>query len=73
MIAHLRTQETRKNPDARMYKKLGLVKLILEKGLTVPEVQNLYRLIDWLMHLPHTHLPAYEIGLEKIYSERQVA
>ena len=52
MLAHLTERETRQDPSARQTWKLRLVKGLYERGLAKEDVQQLFRLIDWLMVLP---------------------
>jgi hypothetical protein len=52
VLAHLTEIETRQDPGARQTWKLRLVKGLYERGLAKEDVQQLFRLIDWLMVLP---------------------
>jgi hypothetical protein len=52
VLAHLTEIETRQDPVARQTWKLRLVKGLYERGLAKEDVQQLFRLIDWLMVLP---------------------
>jgi hypothetical protein len=52
VLAHLTERETRQDPSARQTWKLRLVKGLYERGLAKEDVQQLFRLIDWLMVLP---------------------
>lgn len=57
VMAHLKTMETRPNPEQRKVWKLSLIRGLYERGLDRQDIVNLYRFIDWLMQLPK--------GLEK--------
>jgi len=52
VLAHLKTQETRQDPDARRAWKMRLVKALYGRGLDAKDVRQLFRFIDWLMDLP---------------------
>lgn len=51
-LAHLKTLETRGDPDARRGWKVRLVKGLYDRGLDRERVIRLLRLIDWMMTLP---------------------
>lgn len=51
-LAHLRTLETRKDPEARAESKFQLWRGLFERGLTKERIAGLSRLIDWIMNLP---------------------
>ena len=50
--AHLKTLQTRQDPEARQVWKLRLVRSLYERGFLRENVQQLFRFIDWLMELP---------------------
>jgi len=52
VLAHLKTQETRQDPQARRGWKVRLVKTLYDRGLAASDVRQLFRFIDWLMDLP---------------------
>ncbi len=52
VLAHLKTLETRHDPEARRGWKTRLVRGLYERGLSAQDVRNLFRFIDWLMNLP---------------------
>lgn len=52
ILAHLDTQETRRNLGERKDRKFALVKRLLERGWDARRVRQLFNLIDWLMELP---------------------
>jgi hypothetical protein len=59
VLAHLKTQETRPDAEARRGWKVRLVKGLYERGLSPEQVRELFRLIDWMMDLPE--------GLTKLF------
>lgn len=67
VMAHLKAQSTRRNPQQRYQWKLTLVKGLYDKGYTREEILSLFRFINWIMTLPGaleqqlaTNLIAYE-------------
>ena len=52
VLAHLITRQTRKHPRARYAAKIKLIKRLYEWGWAAEEVRHLFRVIDWMIHLP---------------------
>jgi hypothetical protein len=52
VLAHLKTLETRQDPEARRLWKVRLIKGLYERGLSKEDIRQLFRLIDWMMDLP---------------------
>ncbi len=52
VMAHLRTQASTQNPEARLQWKLRLIRMLYEKGYSRENIINLLRLLDWMMTLP---------------------
>ncbi len=52
VLAHLDTQETRRDLGQRKERKFGLVKGLRRRGWTELQVRQLFKLIDWMMDLP---------------------
>ena len=61
VMAHLKALETRKDHLSRKQWKIGLTKLLYQKGYSRTGVLNLYAFIDWVLALPD--------ALEKIFLE----
>jgi hypothetical protein len=61
VMAHLKTQQTEKDPKQRKYWKFSLIRRLYDKGLDEQDIRNLYRFIDWVMILP--------LGLENEFWE----
>jgi len=72
VLAHLKTQETRRQPAERCRWKLRLVKGLFERGLTAEGVRQLFRLIDWMMDLPPELEDEFEDQLHRFEEERQM-
>ncbi len=52
VMAHLKTQQTKKKPQERKTWKFSLIRRLYEQGLQEKDIRNLYRFIDWVMMLP---------------------
>jgi hypothetical protein len=52
VLAHLLTQETREDPDARLRQKLGVLRRLYAHGYNREQIVGLFRVVDWLMGLP---------------------
>lgn len=52
VMAHLKTQETYRNPENRKLWKINLTRMLYERGYKQRDIRNLFRFIDWLMRLP---------------------
>ena len=52
VMAHLKTRATRHDTAERLRWKLTLVKGLYDKGYGREDVLELFRFIDWLLHLP---------------------
>ena len=50
--AHLRTRQTRKDPEARYQAKRGLVRLLYRRGWDRQRILDLFAVLDWMMRLP---------------------
>ncbi len=61
-MAHLKTLETRKEPDRRLRWKFNLTKMLYERGYSKQDVLDLFRFIDWIMVLPE--------DMDKRFSEK---
>ncbi len=70
VMAHLKTQETRRNLSSRKAWKLSLIRQLYEKGYARQEIINLFRFIDWVMILPEGLSRAFWQEL-KAYEEEQ--
>ncbi|GBE91137.1 hypothetical protein NCWK1_0859 [Nostoc cycadae WK-1] len=52
VMAHLKTQQTSKQPGERKNWKFSLIRRLYAQGLEERDIRNLYRFIDWVMILP---------------------
>ncbi|MCC2671939.1 MAG: hypothetical protein K0Q72_4410 [Armatimonadetes bacterium] len=61
VMAHLRAQSTRKQPQTRLEWKLRLARMLYRSGLNRDDVLELFRFLDWMMALP----PELERGFDR--------
>jgi hypothetical protein len=71
-MAHLKAQETKRNPSDRKEWKLGLIRRLYESGYSRREVLNLFKFIDWVMILPEGLKQAFWSELKAYEEERKV-
>ena len=50
--AHLRTRQTKNDPEARYQAKRGLVRLLYRRGWNRQRILDLFAVLDWMMRLP---------------------
>lgn len=72
VMAHLKTQETRKNLRQRKEWKFSLIRGLYEQGYGRQEVVNLFRFIDWVMILPEGLSREFWQELKTYEEERQM-
>jgi hypothetical protein len=72
VMAHLKTQETRRDSGSRKVWKLTLVKRLYELGYDRSDILNLFKFIDWVMILPGGLEPVFWQELEAYEEERQM-
>ena len=65
-MAHLKTMETRVDPRLRFSWKLNLVRRLYDQGRDQQYVLDLFRFIDWMMHLPEDLAEGFINALTKI-------
>ena len=61
IMAHLRAQSTRRQPETRLEWKLRLARLLYQDGQQRDDVLELFRFLDWIMALP----PELERGFDQ--------
>jgi hypothetical protein len=72
VMAHLKTKETRKDPEARKEWKFRLTRQLYEQGFARQDILDLYRFLDWLMVLPEGLKQAFRSELQQYEQERQM-
>jgi hypothetical protein len=69
VMAYLKTRDTRRDPDERLRWKRRLVQLLYQRSYSRDEVVALFRLIDWMLHLPEKQAIIFEADLESLEAE----
>jgi hypothetical protein len=72
VMAHLKTQATRRDPTARLEWKLRVVRRLYERGFTRSDILELFRVIDWMMALPAELARSFDQELERFEEEQQM-
>ncbi len=72
VLAHLRTQETKKDNARRVDAKVELVVLLAERGFTEDVIRKIARVVDWLLYLPDNFKKQFQARLERLEEESQV-
>jgi hypothetical protein len=71
-MAHLKTLETQRRPARRLEWKLRIVRGLYERGYSRKDVLELFRCIDWFMHLPPAQGRAFEQALHALETEKKM-
>ncbi|MBD1898971.1 transposase [Trichocoleus sp. DQ-A3] len=72
IMAHLKAQATRRNPEGRLDWKLSLVRGLYERGYSRENILELFRLIEWMMVLPEELQFGFEETLSRYEEERRM-
>jgi hypothetical protein len=72
VLAHLRAQETRHDPHARLIAKLALLRRLYQQGYNREQIIGLFRFIDWLMALPPSLAVQFWEAVERLEQEQQM-
>ena len=72
VLAHLKANETRQDPDSRQRWKIRLVKGLYERNWKPEDVRKLFCLIDWLMELPREFQEQFREDLHTFEQEKQM-
>ena len=72
-LAHLQTQATRQDPQARFEAKWKLVKMLLRRGWDKQRILDLFFLIDWMMRLPDQLKHQLWQNIQQLEQEEKVA
>ena len=71
-LAHLRTQQSRHDPDQLFAAKWQLTKLLYQHGWRKQRIIILFKVINWMMALPEPHQKRYWQDLLKLEKERKM-
>ena len=70
ILAHLKTQATKHDPETRFVWKMRFIRNLYERGFSADQVRQLFRLIDWIMRLPAELDEKVDGEVEKIEKEK---
>lgn len=70
VTAHLQTQSTHRDPEARLEWKLRIVRGLHARGYGREDVQSLFRVIDWMMTLPEGLEERFDSSIEEFEREK---
>jgi Domain of unknown function (DUF4351) len=71
-MAHLKAQQTSKNPEQRKAWKFSLIRRLYDRGLSEQDIRNLYKFIDWIMILPEGLENEFRQDFQKFEQERKM-
>ncbi len=72
VLAQLKTIETRDLPQERQRWKVRLVRSLYDRGLGPNDVQQLFRLIDWMLVLPTELDAGFRDEIDRFEQERKM-
>ncbi|MDQ1329001.1 MAG: hypothetical protein QG641_2287 [Candidatus Poribacteria bacterium] len=72
VMAHLKSIETRDNPEERKTWKFALIKRLYERGYQQKDIIELFRFIDWIMQLPKELEDSFWREFHKFEEERKM-
>jgi hypothetical protein len=72
VLAHLKSIETRGNPEARGEWKFRLVKGLYDRGWTKVQIVRLFQIIDWVLTLPPIQARVFSQNLDAYEKEQHV-
>jgi hypothetical protein len=70
VMAHLKTQATRRQPEERLQWKLRVAKSLYQRGYSRQDILELFRLINWMMALPEELERSFQEQV-RIYEEEK--
>jgi hypothetical protein len=72
VMAHLKTQATRKDMVLRKEWKLRLMRQLYERGFERQDILNLYKFVDWLMVLPERLAVTFKAEINQYEREKSM-
>jgi hypothetical protein len=72
VMAHLKTKETKKDPQSRKRWKFQLTRGLYEQGWERQDIMELFLFLDWLMQLPEGLKQEFKTELEQYEQEKQM-
>src|SRR5206468_5847783 len=72
VMAHLKTQATRRAPESRLEWKLRISRGLYERGFSREDVMELFRVIAWMMALPPDLEQRFDTEIEEYATEKKM-
>jgi hypothetical protein len=72
VMAHLKTQETKHEPEERKNWKFRLTTMLYDRGYSEQAILGLYNFLDWMMYLPEDIEQAFQVELEEFEEARKM-
>ncbi len=72
ILAHLKTQATKHDPETRFVWKMRFIRNLYERGFDANQVRQLFRLIDWIIRLPAELDEKVDEEVEKFEKEKEM-
>ena len=72
VMAHLKTQDTKHEPQERKTWKFRLTTMLYDRGYGEQDILELYNFLDWMMHLPEDVEKAFQVELEEFEEARKM-
>jgi hypothetical protein len=72
ILAHLLSQVSAKQPEARFRFKVELIRRLYDKLWDADDIRRLFRFIDWVLDLPHDLAVQYKERVHQIELEKQM-
>lgn len=72
VLVHLKTQETQGHYDLRAISKLKIATALYEKGFAKAQIEQLLKLVDWLMGLPDNLERVFQRKYEKFLEKKKM-
>ncbi len=71
-MAHLKTKETHKQPEARKIWRYQLTTMLYDQGYGEQDILELHNFLDWLMNLPEELEKQFQQELRSFEEARQM-
>jgi hypothetical protein len=72
ILAHLKTQQTKGDPESRLRWKSRIVRGLYDRNLSIAQVRRLFRVIDWLLALPENQETEFLDDLKRFVGGRNM-
>ncbi|MEM7533201.1 MAG: cytosolic protein [Chloroflexota bacterium] len=72
VMAHLKSQDTLKDVNARLNTKVSLVRELYKRGYTRIQVAHLFKFIDWVLHLPKLEKALFWQQVQELEEEKRM-